>query len=158
MSITIRKASEADIALLNPLRYELFLMHHQQRPDIVPAAAWAVQEENHIRTYLADATCAVYLAEEDGILAGFVIAQTKLHPHKEGEPNRSFTHIHEIYVTNAFRRQGVATLLMQTVKGEAERLGCGRLALKVWAFNESALALYKALGFDAIQYEMDLRL
>jgi ribosomal-protein-alanine N-acetyltransferase len=56
-------------------------------------------------------------------------------------------HINNVAVLPSFRGQGIGTLLMQHVLGEARRLGARRATLEVRASNQAALRLYERLGF-----------
>ena len=54
----------------------------------------------------------------------------------------------------SFRRQGVAIELFEFMKEDASRRGLDKIELDVWAFNESAIEFYGAMGFR--EPDMDL--
>ena len=56
-------------------------------------------------------------------------------------------HINTLAVAPGFRRQGLATLLMQHVLAETTKEGARKATLEVRASNQAALALYERLGF-----------
>lgn len=56
-------------------------------------------------------------------------------------------HINTLAVSPDRRRQGVATLLLETVMAEAARGGARRATLEVRESNVAALQLYARLGF-----------
>ena len=56
--------------------------------------------------------------------------------------------IHDIAVSAAFRRRGIARLLIETIAHEAGKMGCCRLTLEVREDNPAATALYRSCGFD----------
>jgi ribosomal-protein-alanine N-acetyltransferase len=56
-------------------------------------------------------------------------------------------HINNIAIRPAYRRQGVARVLLAYVFREAWRLGARRATLEVRRSNDGALGLYDALGF-----------
>lgn len=53
-------------------------------------------------------------------------------------------------VLAAYRRQGVARVLMQSLIEAASELGVWNLTLRVRTFNEPAIALYESLGFRRV--------
>ena len=56
-------------------------------------------------------------------------------------------HINTLAVSQAHRRQGLATFLLQEVMAEAAREGARRATLEVRESNTAALELYARLGF-----------
>jgi ribosomal-protein-alanine N-acetyltransferase len=59
-----------------------------------------------------------------------------------------FTHISNISVHPDFRKQGVATLLLNKVEQETIKAGLSSLTLEVRENNEAAVNLYKKFGYD----------
>lgn len=57
-------------------------------------------------------------------------------------------HVNTIAVAPAYRRQGLATRLLQHVLAEAAARGVTRATLEVRASNQAALKLYERLGFS----------
>jgi len=66
---------------------------------------------------------------------------------------RPLVNIHDLHVTNGYRRRGVARLLLEAVEKKARELGCCKLTLEVQENNHAALALYRNVGFVDGQYE-----
>jgi ribosomal-protein-alanine N-acetyltransferase len=56
-------------------------------------------------------------------------------------------HINNLAVRPEFRRQGVATTLLEFVVGEGARLGAKRATLEVRRSNDAARMLYERFGF-----------
>jgi ribosomal-protein-alanine N-acetyltransferase len=84
----------------------------------------------------------IFLAGEDqetGALAGFVA----------GNIITDYVHILNIAVAPAFRKRGLAGAFMARVEHEAVKRGLGALTLEVRDKNESALNLYKKMGYEA---------
>ena len=55
-------------------------------------------------------------------------------------------HLEDLFVLPDYRRQGVATALLQYLASHAISQGCGRLEWNVLDWNESAIAFYKRIG------------
>jgi GNAT superfamily N-acetyltransferase len=62
--------------------------------------------------------------------------------------------IYDLFVEEAFRRQGVATAAMTLLEREARRLGLRALALHVFGFNVPARSLYQKLGYEITNVNM----
>lgn len=58
------------------------------------------------------------------------------------------TYVHELDVVAAYRRQGVATLLIEAALGLARQRGSSELWLVTRASNEASIALYEQLGAE----------
>ena len=84
------------------------------------------------------------LAEDDGDLAGFAVAQESvIHKSRGG-------HIVTIDVAPAFRRRGVGRLLMEQIEERMKATGAGWLQLEVAVSNSIASEFYGGLGFAAV--------
>ncbi|MDD3230086.1 MAG: ribosomal protein S18-alanine N-acetyltransferase [Oscillospiraceae bacterium] len=77
------------------------------------------------------------VAEENGVLAGYIGSQTVL-----GEADMM-----NVAVSPAYRRRGVGTRLVLQLIRALDARGAYQLTLEVRASNAGAIALYEALGF-----------
>jgi len=97
----------------------------------------------------AHPTTLIFLAYRDdepvGIVTGFVGFSTFA--------ARPLINIHDLHVANDHRGHGIGRSLLEAVESEARRLGCCKLTLEVQEHNETALALYRRLGFVGGRYE-----
>ena len=59
--------------------------------------------------------------------------------------------IHDIYVSEEFRRQGVARLLLNHAEQIALDKGCCKITLEVLNRNETAKSIYQKFGFKPYQ-------
>ena len=62
--------------------------------------------------------------------------------------------IYDLFVAEAFRRQGIAKHAMRLLEQEALRLGLKSLALHVFAHNVQARSLYEQLGYEVTNINM----
>jgi RimJ/RimL family protein N-acetyltransferase len=86
---------------------------------------------------------AVFVAErEDGTLVGRLSVGRDPHP--------ASAHVAYVGLMVAFdaRRQGVGTALLQAAVEWAREAGIRKLELHVFPWNEAAIALYEAFGFE----------
>jgi L-phenylalanine/L-methionine N-acetyltransferase len=90
---------------------------------------------------------AVYVAERaDGTLVGRLSIGRDPHP--------ASTHVADVGLMVALdaRRQGVGTALLDAAVGWAREAGVHKLELHVFPWNEAAIALYEAFGFEREGY------
>jgi RimJ/RimL family protein N-acetyltransferase len=86
---------------------------------------------------------AVFVAErEDGTLVGRLSVGRDPHP--------ASSHVADVGLMVALdaRRQGVGTALLQAATNWAREAGIRKLELHVFPWNEAAIALYDAFGFE----------
>lgn len=70
----------------------------------------------------------------------------------EGEHRTLF--IYDLDIEPAFRRQGIATRVLQALEDEARRLRVSEIGLSVFNHNAAALGLYGEQGFVAVTTTM----
>jgi RimJ/RimL family protein N-acetyltransferase len=90
---------------------------------------------------------AVFVAErDDGTLVGRLSVGRDPHP--------ASTHVADVGLMVAYdaRRQGVGTALLRAAVGWARETGVRKLELHVFPWNEAAMALYDAFGFEREGY------
>ena len=83
----------------------------------------------------------VVVAEEDGALVGFVILEVE-----ENDEGRT-GYVVTLDVEPAFRRRGIAGVLMSEVERLARLDGCEAMVLHVFTGNDSAIRFYTHAGF-----------
>ena len=86
---------------------------------------------------------AVFVAErEDGTLVGRLSVGRDPHP--------ASAHVADVGLMVALdaRRQGVGTALLQAAVGWAREAGIRKLELHVFPWNDAAISLYEAFGFE----------
>ena len=84
------------------------------------------------------------LAELDGHVVGFASFRL-LHSLGGDAP---YAEITELFVSEHYRRQGIARALMTELEMRARAAGASNLDVLTAADNETAIALYRAMGFE----------
>lgn len=120
--ITIRKLAASDV----PTVFTIL----QESPE---AAAWS--QESLLQ--LSSADPAAWVAERDGVLAGFLIGRIAADEFE----------ILNMAVSGGHRRNGIGSKLLETALEFSRIAGCARAYLEVRASNEPAIALYARHGF-----------
>ena len=154
--LTIRRASEADIGMLSPLKAALHDQHVKEVPDafkpmrLDDVTTWLRERLNEQATH-------VWLAEDDGVVAGYVLATRRQREETPYSFARQWCEIDEIVVDGTYRRRGVARALIARAIAHAHELGLNCIELSTWDFNEPAHAAFARLGFQRmlVRYQLD---
>lgn len=96
---------------------------------------------NYVRQLLTDPHNTAWMAEDDGVLAGFAIVELT------AEPDGTIAYIQTIEVASAFRRRGIASGLLDRIEHTAHASQAIAIWLHVEATNTAAIALYEAHGY-----------
>ena len=157
MAIQVRPARRDELTRVNELRRMVSDVHVQGRPDIFrPGFCEAL--ERHVYEEFDGEESDIIVALVDGVIAGFATVQYIRRPESPYSFARDFYRVEEFGVDAAYRRQGVATALVDYMKNDAREKGFNRIELDAWAFNEGALTFYENAGFKVFRwyFEMDV--
>jgi ribosomal protein S18 acetylase RimI-like enzyme len=148
MIVSCRSAELGDAPALRELFAESFIetFGHLYRPadlqeflDTNSEAKW--------QTNLRDPQIAIYLAEVDGGLAGFVELAPKKLPHETSAPALE---LRRLYLRSSAHGRGIADQLMKWALREAAVRGAQELVLSVYVDNHRARRFYERYGFEVV--------
>jgi ribosomal protein S18 acetylase RimI-like enzyme len=153
-SVTIRRAEERDLQAVGRLGARLLRDHHAfdrlrfmaPRENTEEGYAW------FLGTQLQRDDAAVFVAERDGHVVGYVYAGIEPQSWKELREEAGF--IHDVYVDDMARRCGVATALVEAATVWLAERGMPRIVLWTAAPNEAARRFFERLGFRHTMAEM----
>lgn len=93
-------------------------------------------------------TCFLYREEKsDNEYFGFVQLSLRT-DYVEGANSSPVAYIEGVYVVEAYRRQGIAKLLMDAAKSWAKEMGCKELASDCELENKLSINFHKGIGFE----------
>ena len=156
MSVTVRRAVEADAEKVADFAIKLFAQHREYDPvrfvslSDTGGAAW------FYTTRMQTEGSAVLVAEVDDHVVGFAYIE-----HEEMNYSgllENAVWLHDIYIDDAARGSGAGRELINAAADEAKRLGAGKLMHSVAARNSSAMAFFESYGFRTTMHEMMLDL
>ena len=136
---TIRNYGDAD-------RSDLLALARAQLAD-------SANDETAIDRYLAHlldqerAGAKIVLAEESGVLVGFVAMSAPLTAEADDSPAETYVMISDLYVTPERRRNGIATALTRRAEEIAREAGVSRVALKALSRNPDAIDFYRGQAY-----------
>jgi ribosomal protein S18 acetylase RimI-like enzyme len=153
-SFTIRRATEADAPALGRLGALLLRAHHDfdplrfMAPGKNPEAGYGW----FLSSQIGDDDVAVFVAERDGEVAGYVYAG--LEPRSWKELREACGFIHDVAVREEGRRTGIATALIDAAIEWLRTRGAPRVVLWTAEPNLAAQRLFDGLGFRRTMVEM----
>ena len=140
---TVRKAENTDVVQLTEL-YGCFIaeMNQYESTDNSSDAdtlSWINKSLN-----VEDA--AIFVAEDEGCIYGFVRLQSKERTLVNNEVRR-YAKLNDLYIVPKVRRTGVAHLLISASMNWTKHLMLPEIVLNVYESNMAAHSLYKTVGF-----------
>ena len=152
--MNIVRAEEKHIGGMIDLLQQVGEVHHQIRPDLFRSGAQKY-DTGDLKVLLADPARPVFIAEMDGLVAGYafcILQETKDNPVL---CDRKVLYIDDLCVDEGRRRQGIAGALYQHVCGYAREIGCQAVTLNVWCGNDSAMRFYEKCGMKPQKVGME---
>jgi GNAT superfamily N-acetyltransferase len=150
----VRSATESDSRALGELGAALMRTHHDFDPErfIAPGPNPAAGYGRFLASRISADDAAVFVAERDGEIVGYVWAS--LEPHSWKELREASGFIEDVVVREAERRTGVATALLDAAMRWLRSRGAPRVILWTAEKNGAAQQLFTSLGFRRTMIEM----
>lgn len=143
--ITFRRAVPGDAAALVALAEQVA---QEKEGWILTTDAWrsVAEERRYLKAARRHPDAAVFVAEDDGSVVARLSLARDAHP--------ASRHVADLglMVAAAYRRRGIGTRLLEEAVGWARMSGVLKLELHVFPWNEPAIALYEAFGFEREGY------
>jgi GNAT superfamily N-acetyltransferase len=150
----VRPAVPADLPALGRLGAHLMRVHYafDAKRFVEPVGDPSAGYAHFLASQLDEPDAAVFVAERDGAVVGYVYAGIEPFSWKELREEAGF--VHDVVVDEAGRRAGIATALMDAAATWVASRGVPRLMLWTAAPNEAAQRLFARLGFRPTMLEM----
>lgn len=146
--VSIRRFRQADRGALRGLVLQL---HETLRPldlDLAPGAQIIERHFDHLISRTEQSTGAVFVAEDDARLIGYVCVFGSVTPDEVDERPDPYSFLAELFVRPECRGRGAGRGLIERAERHAADCGSYKLELKVLARNKPAVELYAALGYE----------
>ena len=151
----VRWARENELERVNELRMQVNALHVAGKPEVFKPG-FPEELRNYIYAIHKDPEQFIAVAVKDGTICGFVVLHHINRPENPFMKERDFLDIDEFCVDEAFRRQGVASEMIDFIREFAKEKGFHRIELNMWEFNQEALAFYEAAGFQTFRRYMEM--
>ena len=153
----IRFAKENELDRINELRRQVNDLHVEGKPEVFKKG-FNEELQNFIKVIWDDPEQEIVVADSDGTICGFAVIHHICKPETPFMYDRDFLDIDEFCVDKAYRRQGIASQMIEFIREYAREKGFHRIELNMWEFNQDALAFYEAAGFTTYRRYMELML
>jgi len=157
MTVIVRAAEARDLRGIAALAGQLVRQHHgfdAERFMLIPNVE--VGYARFFESELSDPDVLLFAAEQAGNIVGYAYA--RLEPRDWNALLDSCGALHDIFVRDELRRQGVARRLVDAVREGLRRKGAPRLVLHTASKNATARRFFAALGFRETMVELTAEL
>ena len=150
----VRRATSADLPKIGQLGALLIAEHHDfdTRRFLAARPRTPVDYASFLGTQLEDPDVAVLVADQDGDVIGYAYAAMEGYDYMALRGPAGA--LHDVIVDPAFRRRGVARLLLDATLAYLKSRGAPRVVLSTAVQNEPAQRLFASLGFRRTMIEM----
>ena len=155
--MNIRRAQNRDIPGMIALLYQVGGVHHHIRPDIFCSGALKY-DESALKMLLLDETKPIFVADDDGFVAGYCFCQIRNYCGSTVLTDRKELYIDDLCVDENRRGQHIGTILYDHAVSYAKEIGCNFLTLNVWCGNDSAMKFYEHAGLTPRNIMMETKL
>lgn len=156
--VIIRRAIPTDIESIRKLLVQVNRIHAAARPDLFKENG-IKYEDDSLRELLADDQKPIFVADnERGSILGYVfciIETTPETPHSY--PIRTLF-IDDLCVEEEQRGHQIGSKLFEYAKMFGQEIGCDRMTLHVWNFNQDAYLFYQKKGMYPLVTTMEYSL
>lgn len=146
MSASIRPAVVGDEVLLAGLNRFVQDLHLASRPDHFRPTQFE-ELARWFRLLLEKPTTRAWIAEEDGLPAGYLLALVHEVPANPFVRARRWCEIDQLAVDPSWQRRGIARALILTAVSAAKAEGIERVEVTSWSFNDGAQEVFRRFGF-----------
>ena len=153
----IRRAQTDDIPGIIGLLRQVGEVHHRGRPDLFRQGAQKY-DEAQLEAILADEKRPIFVAREGDKVQGYGFCILKETRDDTVLCDNKSLYIDDLCVDENCRGRHIGTALFSHIRAFAQAAGCQSVTLNVWAFNESAMAFYHAVGMHQRNIYMEMGL
>jgi ribosomal protein S18 acetylase RimI-like enzyme len=156
--IAIRRASRADVAALGRLGASLVRTHHEFDTErfLTESPETAPRYGAFLGTQLDDSDVTILVAEERGVVIGYVYAAVEGYDYMSLRGPAGV--LHDIVVDPDHRGRGIGRMLLDAALAFLAAHGAPRAVLSTAARNAPAQRLFERAGFRRTMIEMTVEL
>jgi diamine N-acetyltransferase len=158
MEISVRKATADDYNSLCELFDEIDALHRDNLPRIFQKPSGAARGQDYYLGLVADENVALFVAEVEEKLVGFVHAIIRDAPAILIFVPRRYAIVDSIVVKSGYQNNGIGRILMDKMQEWAIAKGATSIELNVYEFNTSAISFYESLGYQTFSRKMSKEL
>lgn len=149
-------ANESHFEILLELFKELDDYHYPLAPDRIRKYSERSRSEEQLRAYIEGEDRILFLAKMENEYVGFINIRTEFINGNHLQRKRKLCLLDNAYVKEPYRKQGVSSKLLDSVRTWCRERNISKIELQVFSSNSTAVAFYTAMGFEVFTYRMEL--
>lgn len=126
-----------------------FFHNASQQPKYYQAAA---AYPNYPLSVINSRTAELFVAEEEGLILGFLHVAEEETPPFEAFVQMKFASVIDLFVLPAHRSKGIGSALLAAARQWAKERGLSYMELNVLTENENAIRLYQKQGYGKVSH------
>lgn len=154
-NISVRRAKESDLTIVNKLLYQVEDLHRVGRPDLFKPGEKKYTDEQLLDIFLCDRS-PVFVAEEGNQVLGYVFCILQETKGAKAIFDHTTLYIDDLCVDESARGKGVGKILYDYTIDYARSIGCHNVTLHVWDKNHGARTFYEKMGMGVQQTTMEV--
>lgn len=155
MNPIVRRAIPEDAESILSLLSQVENIHHENRPDLFRpnGTKYTAMELFNI---MADESRPIFVAVTDEGVVGYIFAIITETKGSTMLNDVKTIHLDDVCIDESCRGAGIGGALMKYVLSWAKSVGCDRVDLDVWEFNEDARRFYEKYGLTTQKRRMEM--
>lgn len=153
----IRKANIKDAESIGRILCQVNNVHAKVRPDIFIEGKKKFSDEE-LKEILKNSEPEFYVYEINNEVCAYVCVEIHEYEECEFRHKRKELYVEDLCVDENYRRQGIASKLLDYVVELGRNKACDYLTLHVWELNEGARVFYEKEGFSPLKTLMEKKL
>jgi ribosomal protein S18 acetylase RimI-like enzyme len=146
MTVTVRRATAADAALVSALNVDVQALHAAAMPWRFKPPGPSTFPPSEAAALIARPGNVVFLAEVGDEPVGYAYGEVIRRPETAFHYAHSSIYLHHISVRPQHRRRQVGAALIAAVRAAGEEFGVDMMTADVWSFNADARAFFRRHG------------
>lgn len=155
MNFSIREATAYDFTCIDELFRQGDDLHHAGVPTVFKRPSTPARSSDFYQAWLDRPSEVVAFVAEDGDeIIGVLHAYIRQPPNFPLFRHRHYLQIDSMVMHEAYRHQGIGSMLLSAAETWALERGLDRVELNVFDFNRDAVDFYKNRGFRHLSHQM----
>lgn len=155
MNISVRRAQDEDMGVINELLLQVCLVHHKGRPDLFKYGAKKYTDEELLEIIHDDERPILVAVNEEDKVLGYAFCVFQQHVDDNILTDIKTLYIDDLCVDENIRGQHIGKTLYEAALEFAREHGCYNVTLNVWSLNESAQRFYERCGLVPYKVGME---
>jgi GNAT superfamily N-acetyltransferase len=157
MNPIVRLANLQDREALCRLYFEFHEFHVRGVPDRLLSLGEPLDTYEHSELYLTlaqiidDDDAAIFVAQVTHQLVGLAEVYVRQDESNPLKVSYRYGHVQSVMVSEAFRRQGIGTRLLEATHQWATEKGAAEMRVDTWEFEEGPLLFYEKCGYRTLR-------